>query len=255
MPLTTIDLTLQLKAEAFRLGFDRVGIAPAVSPPGHPHLVDWLEAGHAAGMSYMQRHLEIRRHPDALLEAVRSVVMVSLVYGEQIPESSSPDRGKVARYARGLDYHKILWDKLDELLAWLRLRSPGVHGRVLADTAPLMERDFAQLAGMGWIGKNTMLINRRWEATPSWARSWSTVNWLPTNLMSRIIAGPAPAVWTPAPRTPLSLPISSTPAVASVTGRSSTEDRSVRNSPANFTAGCSAATFVRTSVHGIAKRR
>ena len=160
MPLTTIDLTLQLKAEAFRLGFDRVGIAPAVSPPGHPHLVDWLEAGHAAGMSYMQRHLEIRRHPDALLEAVRSVVMVSLVYGEQIPESSSPDRGKVARYARGLDYHKILWDKLDELLAWLRLRSPGVHGRVLADTAPLMERDFAQLAGMGWIGKNTMLINR-----------------------------------------------------------------------------------------------
>ena len=95
------------------------GLPPAVSPPGHAHLVDWLKAGYGAGMTYMQRHVEIRRHPDALLQGVRSVVMVSLVYGEDVPESSSPDRGKIARYARGLDYHRILWDKLEELLAWL----------------------------------------------------------------------------------------------------------------------------------------
>ena len=158
--MTTAELTQHLKAEALRLGFDRVGIAPAVSPPGHAHLVNWLKAGHGAGMTYMQRHVEIRRHPDALLEGVRSVVMVSLVYGEHVPESSSPVHGKIARYARGLDYHRILWDKLEELLAWLRQQCPGIHGRALADTAPLMERDFARLAGMGWIGKNTMLINR-----------------------------------------------------------------------------------------------
>ncbi|HMF36740.1 MAG TPA: tRNA epoxyqueuosine(34) reductase QueG, partial [Isosphaeraceae bacterium] len=158
--MTTAELTQHLKAEALRLGFDRVGIAPAVSPPGHAHLVNWLEAGHGAGMTYMQRHAELRRHPDALLEGVRSVVMVSLVYGEHVPESSSPVHGKIARYARGLDYHRILWDKLEELLAWLRQQCPGIHGRALSDTAPLMERDFARLAGMGWIGKNTMLINR-----------------------------------------------------------------------------------------------
>jgi epoxyqueuosine reductase len=158
--MTTAELTRHLKAEALRLGFDRVGIAPAVSPPGHAHLVNWLKAGHGAGMTYMQRHVELRRHPDTLLEGVRSVVMVSLVYGEHVPESSSPVHGKIARYARGLDYHRILWDKLEELLAWLRQQCPGIHGRTLADTAPLMERDFARLAGMGWIGKNTMLINR-----------------------------------------------------------------------------------------------
>jgi epoxyqueuosine reductase len=111
-------------------------------------------------MTYMQRHLEIRRNPEALLQGVRSIVMVSLVYGEHIPEASSPERGKIARYARGLDYHRILWDKLEELLSWLRRQSPAIQGRALADTAPLMERDFAQMAGMGWIGKNTMLINR-----------------------------------------------------------------------------------------------
>jgi len=160
VPMTTAELTQHLKVEALRLGFDRVGIAPAVSPPGHAHLVNWLEAGHGAGMTYMQRHVELRRHPDALLEGVRSVVMVSLVYGEHVPESSSPVHGKIARYARGLDYHRILWDKLEELLAWLRQQCPGINGRALADTAPLMERDFARLAGMGWIGKNTMLINR-----------------------------------------------------------------------------------------------
>ena len=158
--MTTAELTQHLKAEALRLGFDRVGIAPSVSPPGHAHLVNWLKAGHGAGMTYMQRHVELRRHPDALLEGVRSVVMVSLVYGEHVHESSSPVHGKIARYARGLDYHRILWDKLEELLAWLRQQCPGINGRALADTAPLMERDFARLAGMGWIGKNTMIINR-----------------------------------------------------------------------------------------------
>jgi epoxyqueuosine reductase len=67
----------------------------------------------------------------------------------------------VARYARGGDYHPLIWRKLEELLQWLRGECPGIEGRAVADTAPLMERDFARLAGLGWIGKNTMLINRR----------------------------------------------------------------------------------------------
>ena len=253
--MTTAELTEHLKAEALRLGFDRVGIAPAVSPPGHARLVNWLEAGHGAGMTYMQKHVETRRQPDALLEGVRSVVMVSLVYGENLPESSSPLHGKIARYARGLDYHRVLWDMLEELLAWLRLQCPGIHGRALADTAPLMERDFARLAGMGWIGKNTMLINRALGSFTVLGASWSIVTWLPTTLTSPIIAGPAPAVWTLAPRTPSSLPISSTPPVHQLL-----DDRAQGTIAEEFAGGFDGWVFgcdvcQRMSVPGIARLR
>ena len=159
--MTTALLTGRLKAEALRLGFDRVGVAPAVSPPGYGRFQEWLKAGQGAGMSYLQRHEQIRSHPDRLLDGVRSVVMASLVHGEPVPEPESPAQGKVARYARGLDYHRVLWDKLEALLTWLRGECPEVRGRAVVDTAPLLERDFARLAGLGWIGKNTMLIDRR----------------------------------------------------------------------------------------------
>jgi epoxyqueuosine reductase len=157
----TADLTDRLKAEARRLGFDQVGIAPAVAPPGYPRFIDWLEAGHAAGMGYMNRHAGVRAHPERLLEGVRSVVVVGLVYGRPDPTPPSATQGKVARYARGADYHEVLWQRLGSLLAWLQAERPEVRGRAVADTAPLLERDFARLAGLGWIGKNTMLIDRR----------------------------------------------------------------------------------------------
>ena len=76
-------------------------------------------------------------------------------------ETPAPTQGKVARYARGNDYHRVLWDKLEALLDWLRTECPTIRGRAVVDTAPLLERDFARLAGLGWIGKNTMLISRR----------------------------------------------------------------------------------------------
>ena len=155
------DLTDRLKAEARRLGFDQVGIAPAVSPAGYPRFLEWLEAGHAAGMQYMERHAAVRAHPERVLEGVRSVVVVSFVYGRPEPVPPTATQGKVARYARGADYHGVLWRRLEALLDWLHAACPGARGRAVADTAPLLERDFAQLAGLGWIGKNTMLIDRR----------------------------------------------------------------------------------------------
>jgi epoxyqueuosine reductase len=155
------ELTGQLKAEALRLGFDKVGIAPAIAPPDYPHFLDWLGAGHAAGMAYLERNAGVREHPERLLPGAKSVVMTSLLYGHPERLAPGPTEGKVARYARGADYHEILWRKLDALLDWLTDRSPGANGRALADTAPLLERDFARLAGLGWIGKNTMLIDRR----------------------------------------------------------------------------------------------
>jgi epoxyqueuosine reductase len=155
------DLTDRLKAEASRLGFDQVGIAPAVAPPGYPHYLDWLRRGDAAGMAYMHRQAEARAHPDRLLDGVRSVVVCGFVYGRRETPSTEPRRGKVARYARGADYHDLLWRRLEALLAWVQQECPGTRGRAVADTAPLLERDFARLAGLGWVGKNTMLIDRR----------------------------------------------------------------------------------------------
>jgi epoxyqueuosine reductase len=162
-PVSRQQLTQSLKSEALRLGFDGVGIAPAVAAPGYPNLLHWLEAGCAAGMEYMTRQPASRAHPSSVLPDVCSVVVVSLVYGRKDPAECTlgPTQGKVARYARGADYHRVIWDKLDALLGWLRAQCPEIKGRAVADTAPLLERDYARLAGLGWIGKNTMLINRR----------------------------------------------------------------------------------------------
>ncbi len=159
------DLTTRLKQKARELGFDQIGIAPAVTPPGYPNFLQWLRDGCAAGMTYMERDPSTRSHPDRLLESVQSVVIASIVYGQKqdasCEGSNSRRSGKIARYARGADYHRVLWDRLECLLAWLKSERPGTIGRAVADTAPLLERDFAKLAGLGWIGKNTMLINRR----------------------------------------------------------------------------------------------
>src|SRR3954454_19491615 len=155
------DLTGRLKAEAIRLGFDQVGIAPAVAPPGYPRFLEWLEAGHAAGMDYLPRRAEARSDPSRVLEGVRSVVVVSFVYGRPEPAAPTGTQGKGVRYDRGADYYEVLLRRLGALLGRHRAECPEVRGRVVSDTAPLLERDFARLAGLGWIGKNTMLIDRK----------------------------------------------------------------------------------------------
>jgi epoxyqueuosine reductase len=152
------DLARRLKDHARSLGFDRVGIAPARTPPDYPRFLAWLAAGRAASMDYLAEYAEARGNPDAVLEGVRSVVMVSMVYGGK---ADRPDVGKVSRYAMGDDYHTVLRGRLELLAEWLREQAPGSVTRAVVDTAPLMERDFARLAGLGWIGKNTLLIDRK----------------------------------------------------------------------------------------------
>jgi epoxyqueuosine reductase len=150
-----------LKAHARHLGFDSVGVAPAVRPLGYGRYQAWLERGYQAGMRYMKDREKAREHPESILEGVRSVVVVSFVYGHRHEEAETPCSGKVARYARGGDYHELLWRRLDALLDWVKQQRPEARGRSVSDTAPLLERDFARLAGLGWVGKNTMLINRQ----------------------------------------------------------------------------------------------
>ena len=155
-------LETRLKEQARALGFDLVGVAPAGPADGFDRLRDWLARGFAGEMHYMHRHAEARRHPDAVLQEVRSVVMLGMNYypgAEEAP--NEPGRGRVARYARGADYHDVLRGRLNQLLEWLQREAPGCLGRGVVDTAPLLERDFARRAGLGWVGKNTMLLNKR----------------------------------------------------------------------------------------------
>ncbi len=179
------SLENRLKQHAVDLGFDLVGIAPAEPADGFDHLQEWLAAGYAGDMAYLHKHAEARRHPSSILPTVRSVVMAAMSYnfeemgnGEQermgsrewgmvrdqqatnppFPIPHSP-LGRIARYARGTDYHEVFWRRLELLLAWLQAERPGCRGRAVADSAPLLERNFARRAGLGWIGKNTLLIN------------------------------------------------------------------------------------------------
>src|SRR5438093_13027900 len=88
--------------------------------------------------------------------------MVGMSYKPADPDSTAapPLTGRVARYARGADYHAVMWRRLEELLAWIQQQIPTTTGRVVVDTAPLLERDFARRAGLGWFGKNTMLLHK-----------------------------------------------------------------------------------------------
>ncbi len=164
------DMTLEsgIKEQAQALGFELVGIAPAVPADGFNRLRDWLDRGFAGDMDYMSRYVEARRHPAGILPSVRSVIMVGMTYTVDDAEASLPSTvhrptctARVARYAQGTDYHDVLRGRLNQLLAWVQEQVPDCQGRGVVDTAPLLERDFARRAGLGWFGKNTMLLNKR----------------------------------------------------------------------------------------------
>src|SRR6185312_11834898 len=152
----------RLKQQAHALGFELAGIAPATKPDGFDRLRDWLARGFAGTMEYMERHSDARRHPASILPDVRSVLMVALNYRPTDDDTlSCTPHGRISRYARGADYHDVLRDRLNRLLDWLRQERPDCLGRGVVDTAPLLERDFARRAGLGWFGKNTLLLNKR----------------------------------------------------------------------------------------------
>jgi epoxyqueuosine reductase len=159
----THELATAVKAEALRLGFELAGIAPAVSPEGFAHLAEWLDCGFAGEMDYLPRRRDAYRHPSGVLPEVRSLVVVAMNYRTADPPAAvGPGQGRVARYAWGMaDYHDVLRERLRRLARFLHERAPGCRTRIAVDTAPLLERDFARRAGLGWFGKNTLLINKR----------------------------------------------------------------------------------------------
>ena len=152
-----------IKRRASALGFELVGIAPA-EPPAHGHyFLDWLDRGYAGSMAYLWRPDAVRRRldPTDALAGARSIVVVGMSYlnGDDGP-SADPSRPIIARYARGTDYHKVFEEKLELLAASLAEIVGGDPAvRCYVDYGPVLERDHAQRAGIGWIGKNTLLIN------------------------------------------------------------------------------------------------
>jgi epoxyqueuosine reductase len=160
--MLTTSLTSHIKSTGREIGFDLIGIAPAVTPAGFSRLQTWLERGFAGEMAYIPRREAAYHHPEHVLETVRSLIVVALNYKTVEPQPTEANEGRVARYAWGTaDYHDVIRDKLRQLAGRMHELSPGCRTRAVIDTAPVLERDFAQLAGLGWFGKNTMLIHKR----------------------------------------------------------------------------------------------
>jgi epoxyqueuosine reductase len=148
------SLEARIRAKARELGFDPVGIADLGPPKTYEAFTQWIAKGYAGEMGYLERGAEKRSDTRLPFEGVRSAIVVGLDYGGREPS------GPVARYARGDDYHDVMTARLRSLHAWIEqeLGTP-VRGKAYVDTGPILERDLAQRAGLGWIGKNTMLIN------------------------------------------------------------------------------------------------
>lgn len=141
-----------VEKKAFELGFDAVGVAPVESLPGErTYLQRWLEAGKQGNMHYMERNADKRENPALLVEGARSVIVTLTNYYTSCRQSSGLPL--IARYAYGEDYHTVIKRKLRELME-------GMGGRCFTDSAPVFEREWARRAGLGWIGKNTLLIRR-----------------------------------------------------------------------------------------------
>jgi epoxyqueuosine reductase len=161
MAVESIVLKRDISAYARSLGFGRVGVMKA--EPFHREeaaLGVWLEKGRAGSMDYMEKNWKRRARPEELLPGVRSVIALAMSYynGER-PEIGEGE-GRVARYAWGKDYHKLIEKRLDSLVRYMEAFAPEVRCKTLVDTGPLLERAAAQKAGLGFVGKNTMLITR-----------------------------------------------------------------------------------------------
>jgi epoxyqueuosine reductase len=162
----TSDLIREL---ALACGFELAGVARAASAPNFTRYQEWVAAGFAGQMGYLSDHrAALRDDARKLLPSARSVICVGKVYNAPAPYSTrfeEPERAWIARYAWGDDYHDVVRRGLERLDAMLRDRASHVRAsyesRICVDTAPLLERSYARAAGLGWIGKNTCLINQQ----------------------------------------------------------------------------------------------
>lgn len=170
------ELSLQIKQMAFEQGFEKAGIVPATPLDGpRNRLLAWLERGYEGRMRWMARDPNMRTDPVTLLPSARSVVVVAMNYYTQAQHTDDPATGKISRYAWGDDYHDVMAGKLRALLSLIQQEAPEVEGKVCVDIQPMMDKAWAERAGLGWIGKHTNLI------TPEYG-SWVFIGELLLNI-------------------------------------------------------------------------
>jgi epoxyqueuosine reductase len=158
-----MPLAEAIKREARSLGFDAIGIAP-VSLPASPttlvdRLLEWLRRGYHGTMTWMARNPSRRADPQLVLPGCRSVISVGMNYDTGHRATEGSGYGRIARYAWGKDYHKTLGNRLKQLETRILELAPGVTTRCYVDTGPVMEKAWAQQAGLGWIGKHSNLVS------------------------------------------------------------------------------------------------
>lgn len=146
-----------VKQTAKQLGFDFCGISKATFLEEEaPHLEKWLQQGMNGKMQYMENYFDMRLDPRKLMDGAKSVISLMLNYYPE--EKQNEDAPKISKYAYGKDYHFVIKSKLKELLHVLNEEIGGIHGRAFVDSAPMLDRAWAAKSGLGWIGKNAMLI-------------------------------------------------------------------------------------------------
>ena len=149
-----------VKSKALELGFDSCGITDLSPTPHAQQLTDWLYRGLAGTMGYMHRQAAKRLEPRNIVQGATRAIVLTRNYYNSDPPTTNHSRGKIAKYARGRDYHNTLFGPLDRLAEdVIRLGGDGTVARAFVDAGPVPERELAQRAGLGWIGKNTMLID------------------------------------------------------------------------------------------------
>ena len=158
-------LAEQIRAWAAELGFQQAGIADVDLGEHEEYLQKWLDAGYHGSMDYMARHGRKRSRPAALVPGTCRVISLRMDYlpadTEPLRLLASPDKAYISRYALGRDYHKLIRGRLAKLARRIEAEAGGGQYRAFVDSAPVLERAIAERAGLGWIAKNTMLINSR----------------------------------------------------------------------------------------------
>lgn len=160
MKYSLADRSSLVKKLAAEIGFDECGIAKAMPlDEDAKRLENWLKKGFQGEMSYMNNHFDLRVDPTKLVPGAKSVI--TLLFNYFPTAFQEKDAPKIAKYAYGKDYHLIIRDKLKYFLAELRKALGEIEGRGFVDSAPVLERSWAQRSGLGWIGKNGNLINKK----------------------------------------------------------------------------------------------
>ncbi len=163
-----MPLTDAIKAEARALGFDAVGVSLVPVPPARDadslqaRLGEWLRRGFHGAMGWMAREPARRADPRTVLAGCRSIISVGMNYYSGHRADERPGYGRIARYAWGKDYHGLLQPRLEQLAERIQALAPGAETRTYVDTGPVMEKAWAERAGLGWIGKHSNLVSTRY---------------------------------------------------------------------------------------------